>query len=287
MSDQKPTQSALRRFALWLTIATLVVAGLLGGYFIIFGDQANVAARAWLTLLLLAAFAGAVVFDGSLPDGPNRWYLTASTMLNIFLVLIGLIKVWGGPLQPDNTYDGWVWGSQFNRWLGLVLVVRAALMVTQLWVHHFIGRASNSVTRRTAWLTVAFVWLTAIVFVIPLSFPNLKPLGLDGYADWWWRIAGATALVMTVTLLIPLVVRAFAPKAPRSPQPAGSFEAREPLQSPPRYPPATPPEYRPATAPPRYPPATPPVYPPATPPQTESPQTESPQKGQLPPAPPL
>lgn len=212
----RPTR--MRAVALWLTIATLIAAALLGGVFIIIGDQANIAGRAWLTLLLVAAFAGTVVLDGAVSSGPNRWYLPASTILDVVVVAIGLIKIWNGPLQPSDTADGGVWGAQFGRWLGVAALVRAALIITQLYWLHFVTRAKIAATRVAGRLTVVLVWLTALVFVIPLSFPNLRPLGASGYADWWWRIAGATALVMVVCVIIPLVVRAFEPKPPRQPR---------------------------------------------------------------------
>ncbi|HEY0248338.1 MAG TPA: hypothetical protein VGC45_08745 [Gryllotalpicola sp.] len=232
----------MRTAALWLTIGTLVAAAVLGGVFIIVGDQANIAGRAWLTLLLVVAFAGVVLLDGSNSDGPNHWYLPASTLLDVFLVAIGLLKLWNGPLQPADTASGSVWSGQLALWVGAVAVVRIALLITQLYWLYVVARAKLPATRVTGMLTVALVWLTALVFVIPLSFPNLRPIGLSGYADWWWRIAGATALVMAVSVVIPLVVRAFEPRPPRSasppypPQPpAGVPQQRPAYGQPPRY----------------------------------------------------
>ncbi len=98
-------RSRTARIALWLSIGMLVAAALLGGFFIIVGDQANVAGRAWLTMLLVAVFAGTVLLDTTIADGPNRWYLAASTIVNVVLVAIGLMKVWNGWLQPANTAD--------------------------------------------------------------------------------------------------------------------------------------------------------------------------------------
>ena len=205
----------MRTAALWLSVATLVAAAVFGGVLIVVGDQANIAGRVWFTLLLVAAFAGIVVLDGRFEDTPNRWYLPASTLLNILLVLIGLFKLWNGPLQPANSSDAWVWSGQFWRWIGLVFVVRIALLVTQFFVLQFVNRARREATKIAARVTVVLVWVTATVFILPLSFPNLEPLGIGGYADWWWRIAGATTLVMAVSVVIPLVVRAFEPRPPK------------------------------------------------------------------------
>jgi hypothetical protein len=208
------SRSRIRTIALWVTIGVLIAGALLGGVFIIVGGQSAVIGRAFLTLLLVGLFAVGVLIDGAAPDGPNqRWYLPVSTLLNVLLLVIGLIKVWNGPLQPADTADGGVWFAQISRWFGLVAIVRIALLVTQLYVPAFVVRAKSSVTRLAGHITVALIWLTALVYVIPLSFPNLTPIGIHGgYADWWWRISGATALVAAVCVVIPLVVRAFEPK---------------------------------------------------------------------------
>jgi hypothetical protein len=60
MVETTPRRSRSAVLALTLTIGTLVAAAIIGGYFIIVGDQADIAGRVWLTLLLLAAFVGAV-----------------------------------------------------------------------------------------------------------------------------------------------------------------------------------------------------------------------------------
>jgi len=194
----------------------LIAGAVLGGIFIILGNQSGVVGRAFLTLLLVALFAAAVLIDDGAPDGPNRrWYLPVSTLLNVFLLVIGLIKVWNGPLQPSDTVSGDVWGEQIARWLGNVAIVRLALVGTQFYVPPFVARAKRRVSRLAGQITAGLVWLTALIYVVPLSFPNLRPLGIAHYAGWWWRISGATALVAAVCVVIPLVVRAFEPKVAR------------------------------------------------------------------------
>ncbi|MCL2514688.1 MAG: hypothetical protein FWD85_07125 [Microbacteriaceae bacterium] len=214
---EPPARGLIRRVALWVTIGVLIVGAVLGGVFIIVGGQSGIIGRAFLTLLLVGLFALAVLADSAAPDGPNhRWYLPTSTLLNVLLLVIGLIKVWNGPLQPGDTTDGGVWATQISRWIGLVVIVRVALLITQLYVPAFVTRAKNSATRLAGQITVALIWLTALVYVVPLSFPVLTAVGgRSGYPDWWWRISGAAALVAAVCVVIPLVVRAFEPKPAR------------------------------------------------------------------------
>jgi len=227
MTDAKATRSRTATLSLALTIGTLLAAAALGGFFIIVGDQAAIAARAWLTLFLVALFAGAVLLDANVSNGPNRWYLPASTITNIVLVAVGLLKLWNGWLQPSDTADGWVWTEQMFRFVLVVVLLRCALLITQLYGLHFVTRAKSMATKGTSIVTLVLVWLTALVIAIPAAFPAPE------WPDWWWRIAGATTLVAVVATVIPLIVRAFDPKPDRAaPQPPA---AASPATLPPPY----------------------------------------------------
>ncbi|MDP5226402.1 MULTISPECIES: hypothetical protein [Arthrobacter] len=202
-------RSRVATVALWLAVSMLIVAALLGGMFIIIGDQANVAGRAWLTLLLVGLFAGAVLLDANAPEGPNRWYLAASTILNVLLLATGLLKIWNGWLQPGNTADAFVWIGQLWRFVAVLVLIRVALLLTQLYVPRFITRTTLKGIRISAAVTLGFAWLTVLELALPAAFPA------PHWPDWWWRTAGATSLIAVVGLVIPLVIQAFAPKAPK------------------------------------------------------------------------
>lgn len=195
--------------SLFLAIGALIAAAVLGGYFIIVGDQANIAGRAWLTLMLVGLFAGAVVLDANVGNGPNRWYLGVSTIVNVVLVAIGLLKLWNGWLQPEDTSAASVWFVQTLRLLLIIVLFRLALLFTQLYGLYFVARARSQVGKLVAILTIGLVWVTALVLAIPAAFPEPE------WPDWWWRVAGATTLVAVVTTVIPLILRAFEPKAPK------------------------------------------------------------------------
>jgi hypothetical protein len=199
--------------SLYLAIGALVAAAGLGGYFIIVGDQANIAGRAWLTLMLVGLFAGAVVLDANVGNGPNRWYLGVSTIVNVVLVAIGLLKLWNGWLQPEDTAAASVWFVQSLRLVLIVVLLRLALLFTQLYGLYFVTRARSQVGRLMAIVTIGLVWITALILAIPAAFPAPE------WPDWWWRVAGATTLVAVVTTVIPLILRAFEPKEPKPPRP--------------------------------------------------------------------
>lgn len=208
-TPEAPRRSRAAVAALYLAIGALIAAALLGAFFIIVGDQSNVAGRAWLTLFLVALFAGAVLLDTNVSNGPNRWYLIVSTLVNIVIVAIGLLKLWNGWLQPEDTASAWVWTVQMWRLFGIIVLLRLALLFMQFYGLAFVTRARTALGKILAIVTIALVWMTALVLAIPAAFPEFA------WPEWWWRIAGATALIAVVTTVVPLLLRAFEPKPPK------------------------------------------------------------------------
>lgn len=203
MTDTAPHRPRARRLALFLTIGVLAASAVFGAILIVVGDQANVAGRAWMTLFLLGAFAGAVALDATVSNGPNRWYLPASTITNALLVAIGLMKLWNGPLQPSDTSETLVWMVQFWRFIAVAALARLALLLTQVYGLRFVTRATTRISSIGGVVTLALVWSTVLVLALPAIFPA---------PEWpaaWWRLAGATTLVGAVAAVIPLIVRAF------------------------------------------------------------------------------
>ncbi|MFP3464677.1 hypothetical protein [Leifsonia sp. SIMBA_070] len=209
--------TSVRTLSLWLAIGVLVAAAVLGSVFIIVGDQAAVAGRAWLTLLLAAAFAGVVVLDSAVADGPNRWYLPVSIGINALLFVIGILKIWGGFYQPEDTGDAGVWIGQLFLFLWIVILLRVALLVTQTYGLRFVRRATKQLSRVFATLALVFVWLTAVLLALPAALPSVD------WSDVWWRYVGASALVTVVLFLIPVVLLAFEPRQPRAQQPVPPY----------------------------------------------------------------
>lgn len=202
-----------RELSLWLAIGVLVAAAVLGSVFIIIGDQAAIAGRAWLTLLLSAAFAGAVVLDTALENTTNRWYLQASIGVNVTLVVVGLLKIWGVLLQPADTADALVWSDQLFRFLLIVVLLRGALFLTQVYGPRVANPTGKRVTKVFAGLALGLLWITTVVLALPSALPALA------WPDLWWRLLGASTLVTAVLFLIPVIVLAFEPRQ-QKPEPA-------------------------------------------------------------------
>ncbi|MGO3088890.1 MAG: hypothetical protein ACTII7_04315 [Galactobacter sp.] len=211
------------RWVLWLTVGFLIAAAVIGGVFIIVGDDGDIAGRVWLTFILVMFFAGAAVLDATL-DGNNRWYIPASTITNVVLLLVGLLKIWTSWLQVDaetrerrqdffdqyGYYRGNVDGpEQFVRFLGIIMVLRLAILTTQFVWSQLVMKSKRPGTQLASKGVLCLFWLSALIVVVPLSFP-----GID-WPGWWWRIAGAAVLAAVVLLVIPVVFRAFEPKPPK------------------------------------------------------------------------
>ncbi|MGO4594519.1 hypothetical protein AB4Z18_11930 [Leifsonia sp. 2TAF2] len=209
-----------RALSLWLAIGMLIAAAVLGAVFIILGDQADIAGRAWLTLLLAAAFAGAVVLDATLEEGPNQWYLPASIGLNVVLVVVGLLKIWGGFFQPENIGASLVWSEQLFLFVWIVVLLRASLLITQTYGHRFAGQGKSKATRVFAAMALVFVWVLAVLLTLPPALPQAQ------WSELWWRFIGAATLMTLVLFLIPVIVFAF--RTAR----AGAARRASPLRSP-------------------------------------------------------
>jgi hypothetical protein len=221
-----PTQGnpPAARWVLWTTVGFLIAAAVIGGFFIIAGDGADIAGRVWLTFILVMIFAGAVILDVSV-DGPNRWYVPASTITNVILLLAGLLKIWTTWLQLDpdrpnrlhSDYEysyrdyenAWNGPDQFFRFMGLIIVLRVALLITQVAWSQLVVRSRRPATQWAAKGDLILFWITAVILALPMALP-----GLD-WPRWWWRIAGAALLAAVIIMVIPVVFRAFEPKQPK------------------------------------------------------------------------
>jgi len=208
-ANATPPHGRTASWSLWLAIGVLIAAAVMGSIFIIFGDQSGVAGRAWLALVLTASFAGAVVLDAAVSHGPNRWYLPVSIGVNAVLLGIGQLKVWGGFLQFSDTTEAYIWAAQTFLFFWIVTMVRVAMIITQTYGLRFVTRSTQPVSRVFAIAALIGLWLTTFLLGVPASLPE------PTWPDWWWRLAGAGAIVTVACLLVPVIMLAFQPKAPK------------------------------------------------------------------------
>lgn len=210
---EKKNMSLLIRGSLWIAIGALIAAALVCVIWVLIGDQDGLIGRAFLTILLLAAFAGIAILEAGLAPNRPDWLQLASMVSWIVALLVGAVKIW----LPE---DGYYFGAE--RFFQLLLVI-GILQLALLHVRLFTPAAQRYVTTFTRVIyIVTITFLAALVgmLVFFLAFPNTFH-----YGELYWRIVVAlTILVAVGTTLIPLLNALFAPKKkePRAPAAAAA-----------------------------------------------------------------
>lgn len=199
----KPNASLLIRGAIWIAIGALIAAALVCVVWVLIGDQDGLIGRAFLTILLLAGFAGIAILEAGLAPNRPDWLALTSMITWIVALLVGAVKIW----LPDDT--GY-FGGGAERFFQLLLVV-GILQLALLHVRLFKPAAERYITvftRVIYYLTLVFLVALVGMLVFFLTFPHTFT-----YNDLYWRIVVALAILAAVgTTLIPLLNALFAPK---------------------------------------------------------------------------
>ncbi|WP_243229981.1 hypothetical protein [Microbacterium sp. CIAB417] len=199
----KPNASLLIRGAIWIAIGALIAAALVCVVWVLIGDQDGLIGRAFLTILLLAAFAGIAILEAGLAPNRPDWLALSSMITWIIALLVGAVKIWL-PEEPGS------YGVGAERFFQLLLVV-GILQLTLLHVRLFKPAAERYITvftRVIYYLTLVFLVALAGMLVFYLTFSHTFV-----YNDLYWRIVVALAILTAVgTTLIPLLNALFAPK---------------------------------------------------------------------------
>lgn len=195
----------LMRSALWVAIGALILAAVVCVVWVLIGPDNGIIGRAFLTILLLAGFAGAAILDAGLAPRRPSWLVLTSMVVWVVILLDGAFLVWM-PLEDAYFGDG------FGRFVSFLLVV-AVLQLALLHVRLYIGahrRYATGFTRTIVWITVALLTILAGMLVLALTFHEF----ID-FAELYWRIVVAITILTAVgTALVPLINALFAPKKP-------------------------------------------------------------------------
>lgn len=199
----KANASLLIRGAIWIAIGALIAAAIVCVVWVLIGNQDGIIGRAFLTILLLAAFAGIAILEAGLAPKRPEWLALASMITWIVALLVGAVKIWLP--EADDEYTGGV-----GRFFMLLLVI-GVLQLALLHVRLFTPAARRYVTSFTQviyYVTISMLVLLVGMLVIYLTFPDTFD-----YDDLYWRIVVALAILVAVgTTLIPLLNALFAPK---------------------------------------------------------------------------
>ena len=203
VEDRKPNASLLIRGAIWIAIGALIAAALVCVVWVLVGDQNGLIGRAFLTILLLAGFAGIAILEAGMAPKRPDWLALTSMITWIVALIVGAIKIW---LPQEQAY----FGSGAERFFQLLLVVgilQLALLHVRLYTKSAL-RYVTTFTRVIQYVTLGLLAILVGMLVFFLTVPDLFD-----YGELYWRIVVAlTILVAVGTTLIPLLNALFAPK---------------------------------------------------------------------------
>lgn len=207
--------SRLVRAAIWVAIGALIAAALVSVVWVLIGTQNGVVGRAFLTILLLAAFAGAAILDAHLAPNRPAWFALVSMGSWVLILLVGAVLIW----MPDRAFMSYepIGLTRFLSFLLVALVVQLAVLHVRLYTRA-IDRSPTTFNRAAGYTTIALVAILTLMLVVPLTVREYVE-----FEDLYWRIVVAVSILAAVgTALVPLVNVLFAPKAPRAPGAAGA-----------------------------------------------------------------
>ncbi|WP_205827570.1 hypothetical protein [Microbacterium excoecariae] len=208
---------------MWVAIGALIASAIVCVVWVLLAPQGDVIPKAFLTILLLAGFAGVALLDASLAPGREPWLVLASMASWIVALLCGLALVW----SPWDTFRAMLWVGNFV----LIVVLLQLTLVHQrlLWRAH--AKYVRTFTRILAVVTTVLVVALLGMALVPLALPR----AFD-YPDIYGRIMVSLAILGAVgTALVPLITALFAPRAaPAHPAPASpaSAPAAQPAPAP-------------------------------------------------------
>ena len=197
--------SPLLRAAIWVAIGALIAAAIVCVVWVLAGSQNGIVGRAFLTILLLAGFAGVAILDAHLAPRRPAWYALASMASWVIALLLGAVLIW----MPER----YSWGgyTRFMQFLLIVLILQLVLLHIRLYTRAF-RRYVTTFTQTVTIVTIALVIGLAALLIVPLVVGEYVD-----FMDLYWRIVVAVAILAAVgTALIPLVNVLFAPKKVRS-----------------------------------------------------------------------
>lgn len=210
-----PEGRNLLRIAIWVAIGALIAAAIVCVVWVLIGPENDIVGRAFLTILLLAAFAGAAILDTHLAPRRPAWFVLLSMIVWVAILLIGATLIW----MPTTPWSFFVGYSRFASFLLIVLILQLAVLHTRLYLKA-LERNRTAFTTAVAGVTLVLVWVLAGMLVIPLTFNEFVY-----FEDLYWRFVVAITILAAVgTALLPLLNVLFAPRKPRRERvPAGGL----------------------------------------------------------------
>jgi len=200
-----PQSSKILRATIWVAIGALIAAAIVCVVWVLIGDSNGIVGKAFLTILLLAGFAGVSIAESNLAPQRPTWLTLASMISWVLTLLIGAFLIW----MPTTSSFG-AGPERLFKFILIALIIQGALLHARLYLKSFL-RHQTTFTSIVAYVTIGLVVILMVMLVLPLmteEFVDYRPL--------YWRVVVALAILAAVgTALLPLVNALFAPKRPR------------------------------------------------------------------------
>ncbi|WP_438354118.1 hypothetical protein [Microbacterium sp. CJ88] len=201
------SNSRLIRIAIWVAIGALIAGAIVCVVWVLIGPSNDIIGRAFLTILLLAAFAGVAILDAHLAPRRPAWFALASMIVWVVTLLAGAFLIW---MPYARSEFGYSYGNGFGRFMSFLLIV----LLLQLWLLHLrlyskaFLRRTTAFTTAVGYITLALTAILGVMLVVALILNEFVDFG-----EWYWRLAVAITILAAVgTALIPLTNVLFAPK---------------------------------------------------------------------------
>lgn len=202
-----PESNKVLRATIWVAIGALIAAAIVCVVWVLIGDSNGIVGKAFLTILLLAGFAGVAIAESNLAARRPTWLTLASMISWVVTLLAGAFLIW----MPTDSHFG-VGAERVFKFVLIALIIQGALLHARLYLKAFL-RHQTTFTTIVSYVTIGLVVILMVMLVLPLmteEFVDYRPL--------YWRVVVALAILGAVgTALIPLVNALFAPKLPRPP----------------------------------------------------------------------
>lgn len=201
-----PNSNKILRASIWVAIGALIAAAVVCVVWVLVGDANGMIGKAFLTIVLLAGFAGIAILEANLASRRPAWFSLASMVVWVLILLIGAFLIW----MPEAPGAWGIGFERFMKFLLIVLVLQGALLHIRLFskAHE---RHRTTFTSIVTYVTIGLVVILAAMLVLPLLLEEHVV-----FRPFYWRVVVALAILAAVgTALVPLVNALFAPKKPR------------------------------------------------------------------------
>lgn len=206
-----PESNKLLRAAIWVAIGALIAAAIVCVVWVLVGSGTGIVARAFLTVLLLAGFAGIAILESHLAARRPAWFSLTSMVAWVVVLLVGAVMIW----LPRPVEDfGWGY-ERFLRFLLIVLILQLALLHLRLFTKSY-ARNPTTFLSIVTYVTIAFVAIVAVMLIVSLIVEDHFT-----FLPIYWRVVVALTILAAVgTALVPLVNALLMPRSRKPVAPA-------------------------------------------------------------------